>query len=716
MKRSVNISVLSGLALLVIISLSACAQQDAGELPREFLSASCTKAPAIDGANTAGEWDEARKYEFLMPMGSASSVASTAKVVLYLMNSASDLYIGMQVEDDSAQASLEPVDLDLFAIGFCKGASLEAGDDRRFVAQGLYGDKYFVSAGQDADDTQKDGEGTMVWGKGAWFMETRIPLASGDTQDLQARPGETLKWNLVFGDNFKENLTGTAVGGLFSGDMDNAISWGYLKLAGDVTEAVAPSAPEWLEALFPWTGEPDEFAHRLQRLEAKPLAVNGEQGGEVTCKFIYPEIDGTITEGLIKFFLPPQASEPGVKVPLLHYAGYETDAGGVMPFLELGCAVSTVHANGWNPLSRGPNFEWAMMHAERRLPFVDDGRVFVRGGSAGGYMTLMVASETFPLLGASPDVPPTNWAYNAAFIGKNKAIAGTLKPGTDQPQLPVTFIVSQITDQAEARFGSDWEAPAYFNLSPVRVIEGITAPVLGIWSSADMLVPIQQVSPDYVQPYVKADFPEGFKMGMEELLARPEERLSLFDVVPASNRRVFVIPAPEGAGKLQPDGSVVDGTHKPIEIPFCETVQWSIVIVDEGAPEPHIGHFKYALGPDVMPFIKWILRTPVQPGQLTSAKLELLMRRFQGLQQYQFNVETPEGEPYQARMLDFEQAERFDVVRSLLTFAQDDACATRLAQLYAGLPSERRALGPRLGDFSADSVREALRKWETILQ
>ena len=197
-------------------------------------------------------------------------------------------------------------------------------------------------------------------------------------------------------------------------------------------------------------------------------------------------------------------------------------------------------------------------------------------------------------------------------------------------------------------------------------------------------------------------------MGMEELLARPEERLSLFDVVPASNRRVYVIPAPEGAGKLKPDGSVVDGGYKPIEVPFSQTQQWSLVIVDEGAPEPDVGHFKYALGPDVMPFVKWILRTPVRPEQLTSAKLELLMRRFQGLQQYQFNVNPPEGEPYQARMLDFEQAERADVLRGLLTFAQDDLCAIRLAGVYAGLPAERRALGPRLGTGSAQSIREAL--------
>ena len=52
----------------------------------------------------------------------------------------------------------------------------------------------------------------------------------------------------------------------------------------------------------------------------------------------------------------------------------------------------------------------------RALPWVDDTRVVIGGGSAGGWMTLLLAAETFPLAGAAPDVPPVNWGYNARLF------------------------------------------------------------------------------------------------------------------------------------------------------------------------------------------------------------------------------------------------------------------------------------------------------------
>ena len=54
-----------------------------------------------------------------------------------------------------------------------------------------------------------------------------------------------------------------------------------------------------------------------------------------------------------------------------------------------------------NPLIRGVNPDIALLHITRALPFVDDSRVVITGGSAGGWMTLMLAAETFPLAGAA---------------------------------------------------------------------------------------------------------------------------------------------------------------------------------------------------------------------------------------------------------------------------------------------------------------------------
>ncbi len=153
---------------------------------------------------------------------------------------------------------------------------------------------------------------------------------------------------------------------------------------------------------MPHGGAPDEFTHRLQRAETAALDVDGKEGGEVVCNFIYPAIDGQILTATAKLFLPPELAKPGVRVPLLHVAGYEIDTLGAMEYLKEGIAISTVHAHALNPLARGPKLEWALLHAERALPFVDDARVFIQGGSAGGYTALMLAAETFPLSVPSP--------------------------------------------------------------------------------------------------------------------------------------------------------------------------------------------------------------------------------------------------------------------------------------------------------------------------
>ena len=81
------------------------------------------------------------------------------------------------------------------------------------------------------------------------------------------------------------------------------------------------------------------------------------------------------------------------------------------------------------------------------------------------------------------------------------------------------------------------------------------------------------------------------------------------------------------------------------------------------------------------------------PGQLTEAKLERLMKRYAG-EPYLDVVATPEGRPGPMVLttLDFPEAERADVLRSLATYAKDPACAKRLAALYRKLPKRLRVL------------------------
>ena len=57
----------------------------------------------------------------------------------------------------------------------------------------------------------------------------------------------------------------------------------------------------------------------------------------------------------------------------------------------------------------------AMLQWVRRLDCVDRMRLQIGGASAGGYMTLAIGSEVFPLSALVSELPAVNWAYGIEY-------------------------------------------------------------------------------------------------------------------------------------------------------------------------------------------------------------------------------------------------------------------------------------------------------------
>lgn len=468
------------------------------------------------------------------------------------------------------------------------------------------------------------------------------------------------------------------------------------------------AAPAWLARLFPHTGAPERRGNRLSRKDAQEFDARGETAGYVVCTLVYPEIDGKETLAEARIYLPPiLRKEPNRRVPLIHNAGYEIDTPSVTHLLQKGNAVSTTHAHPLNPLGRGDNLDRAILHAARALPFVDPRRVAIQGGSAGGWMTLMLAAETFPIVYAMPDVPPIHWGYNAGFIDDNKARAQGEKEG-DPPRLPVTLAVSAITDQARQTFGMPWDSDTFLATSPLANLDTITAPTLAVFSTADMLVPVDQAGERFVRPFDRSAFPDGFFTAMSPRYPGVKGKRTLIDALPPSAVEVFVVPVPGNPIRLLLDTlPTVPGT--PIKLPFSRRRPWSLVVIDEGPPEPKVGHMKYHLAIDHEPFRRWVEEQGILPEQCTRAKLQRLMRRYRGEPWLPYRVRPGNaGEPIPATILDWPEAERADVLTGLRAFAESDPCAERLAQVYARLPERDRVFGKTLGDGTPAGVRAAL--------
>lgn len=469
-------------------------------------------------------------------------------------------------------------------------------------------------------------------------------------------------------------------------------------------EPTVADTPEWIVNRFPHTGDPDRLTHRLKLVGGTDM---GASGGSVIVELRYPGLDGKDATGMARIFLPPALrADPSARVPMIHNAGYELDEGSGKAPAQRGYLVSTPHAHPLNPLGRCVHLDRAILHAVKALPFVDARRVSIQGGSAGGWMTLMLAADAFPLVWVAPDVPPIHWGYNAAYIGENQKLAGPAS-GSDKPRMPVLQAVGPIADQSRDLYGVPFDHPGYVAVSPIGRLDTITAPTQVTFSTADMLVPIAQVGKELIRPHDPKLFPEGFSIAMSSRFPAPGGKRTLLEALPKQAREVFILPSPPSPVIMKLDGQL-DGQPYKATLPFSRSKVWSIVILDEGPVEPEVGHFKYAWALDREPFRQWAEEQGVRPDQLTRRKLEGLMHRVLGEPMLPMKARDAQGREYAANLLDYAEAERADVLLSLRAFAEDDACALRLQRLYRALPRRLKALGPSLGKGDAQGVRQAL--------
>ena len=444
---------------------------------------------------------------------------------------------------------------------------------------------------------------------------------------------------------------------------------------------------DWLTRLVASSG--------LRVLEARELSVRGRVGGLLTLAFSYPELEGRDAVGKARIYLPPEVrNNPERRVPLVHSAGYELEEGGAIGLLAKGYAVCTPHAHPMNPLGRGVNLDRAILHGVRPLPCIDPRRLSIQGGSAGGWMALMLAADAFPLVWVMPDVPPIHWGYNADYIGRHQAM-GAAPPGSDKPRMPFVLAVGGIAAQAKSTFGMPFESETFLALSPLAHLETITAPTLVAFSTADILVPIDQVGTELVQPINKSLFPEGFSTALSSRFPGVKGKRTLLSALGKGAHELFAV-APPLAGK-------------PLVLPFSRAKTWSIVVVDEGPVEPGDGHTKNPWGMDHEPFRLWAEACGVLPEQLTAPKLERLMLRYLGKPWRPYVIRSKGAlMDLPACALNYPEAERADVLLSLRAFAAEDACALMLARRYAALPRRLHAFGAKLGDGTPAGVHRAL--------
>ena len=318
----------------------------------------------------------------------------------------------------------------------------------------------------------------MTREKGICSFEWAVPLDSGDSDDLRAKPGESFRFNLTYFDAFQLPLTKTRMGGIYGVQLDRADGWGTLRLAGKVKDdgGTAFQSPPWVRAMARMVSSAS--GSRLRVTDATLIPASSPPTAKVLVSFTYRDPQGKEQDAKAKLLLSESIGATGSKVPLCFSAGYELPDGAESVYVKRGWVVATPHDPGTNPLIRNVNPDVALLHVIRSLPFVDDSRVIIAGGSAGGWMTLMLAAETFPLAGAAPDVPPVNWGYNGAYFFKQLEKAAAPKGGVSK--LPAFSGVGTMLGGCLTVYGADYDDKTWFAHSPICPRSDHHVPGLGL--------------------------------------------------------------------------------------------------------------------------------------------------------------------------------------------------------------------------------------------
>ncbi len=466
-----------------------------------------------------------------------------------------------------------------------------------------------------------------------------------------------------------------------------------------------PSLSEWLDSMRTGVYRPFVVIGS-EKLDLKYRDPETETETEISAmqydlEFTYIGIEGSPLTGEARLFYPEGAEG---EIPLIVDIHYEMGAGGAAEFLRFGWMVLTPRYlrfdHGANLVGDGLNISIQLPQLAKRIPYVDQTRIGLIGGSAGGYQTLMVCAEIFPVTAAVANAPLVNLTYNLLY-SKNARFNDGLKP--EEMPVPIVNIVKIVADGTIKLLGKDkpgdenWRAA-----SPVHLVDFITNPVLIPCSTADILVPIDQFGEEFIKKPAPGDFPEGFEFDLEAFVPEGEARVRLMDVLPKDDAEVFAVEVPEDA-PLQPKFPPEE-SEEPEEKPeppflaprFSEKARFSLMVYNEGAPTPRCTHLKYQHKGRFSDFFVYHFskKDRLPKSVLTYQKLVRLMERIADDEKIKMYDRRREAETPMHRRNKL-PLEKWDVVSGLHVFTdggKDSDKLKHLKKLYSKLPDDLKNL------------------------
>jgi acetyl esterase/lipase len=438
--------------------------------------------------------------------------------------------------------------------------------------------------------------------------------------------------------------------------------------------------------------------------------------GYVTVNVPYLDVRGERKMGQGRVIVSEYLVQSDRKLGAFCHVHYEKGVGGAKRWCETGWAVFTAHYGSADkgeypldvPVGDSYNLARAIIQWARRLPFIDRARLHIDGGSAGGYMALAMAADAFPVRSVTADMPVVNWAYNLNYFEANKGVSGygTMTDVKESP-VPVMFAVTMIADWSYGVFGNDLGSDTWYYLSPISYLNRITCPAQIVCATGDMLVPLEQMMRERIPEIDATVFPEGFARDFDTLTVNEKARKTFVEFLLEDEVFIHVQELPENVHEYTREemtgGERDQSQAQPSGRPYALYKQWSILVLDEGAPLPHSPHSRYKWATSREPFVNGRVRRTPSPDLLNAAKLDWLLRRYAG--EATDGSVLADGTP--THRLNFTVLEQHDVVTGLLDYAAlGEAHSERLQALYSENPL--KSFGAKLNLEKLKAITDGL--------
>jgi len=409
----------------------------------------------------------------------------------------------------------------------------------------------------------------------------------------------------------------------------------------------------------------------------------------VTVTIPYLGMNGDTLKGQARFYYKQEFLESNHKIPVYCGVHYDSSEKTINKYIDMGMAVVTPYFGEIPiefPFGNSINFSKAMIQWARRLPFVDRTKMIFGGVSGGGYMTLAMGAEFFPVGALVSDAPCPNWIYGTNYLLKNQESSGCYLPKDKSRPLPVLALLAPGADLAMTIFEKDLKSKTWYILSPISYVDRITAPIMVMSATGDMLCTIDMITSKKFFTLNKEEFPDTYMRDLKKLTFGSEGQVTLEESIPEIKLATHIINVQEDQyqfsendPKILDDKAFSDNPPKEIDRPWSKEKQWNIVILNEGAPLPYIGHTRYYWNTSARSFVNYYKNRKTDVEQLNAAKLKRLLERYSG--KLSEVALLADGIP--ANRLNFDKLEKLDVVTGLLDYANISSAHTKnLKKLY----------------------------------